>query len=228
MGTSLRNIIFDIGGGASNGTAVKAVQTGGPSGGCLPASLFDLPVDFETLTEAGSMVGSGGMVVMDERTCMVDVAKYFLEFLQEESCGSCAPCRIGLSRMLEIVTDIAEGRGRPEQIDLLEELADTVAHTSLCGLGKTAPNPVLSTLRYFRDEFLAHIQEQKCPAGVCRALTVYAIDPENCDGCGLCLRACPVGAISGAKKEPHVIDPETCTRCGICRSECKSDAIYVN
>ena len=151
MGTTLRNIIFDIGGGASNGTDVKAVQTGGPSGGCLPASLFDLPVDFETLSEAGSMVGSGGMVVMDERTCMVDVAKYFLEFLQEESCGSCAPCRIGVSRMLEIVTDIAEGRGRLEQIDLLEELADTVANTSLCGLGKTAPNPVLSTLRYFRD-----------------------------------------------------------------------------
>jgi len=228
MGTTLRNIIFDIGGGATNGTAVKAVQTGGPSGGCLPASLFDLPVDFETLSEAGSMVGSGGMVVMDERTCMVDVAKYFLEFLQEESCGSCVPCRIGLSRMLEIVTDIAEGRGRLEQIDLLEELADTVAHTSLCGLGKTAPNPVLSTLRYFREEFLSHIQEQKCPAGVCRALTVYAIDPEKCDGCGVCLRGCPVGAISGAKKEPHVIDPDICTRCGICRSECKSDAIYVN
>jgi len=228
MGTTLRNIIFDIGGGATNGTAVKAVQTGGPSGGCLPASLFDLPVDFETLSEAGSMVGSGGMVVMDERTCMVDVAKYFLEFLQEESCGSCAPCRIGVSRMLEIVTDIAEGRARLEQIDLLEELADTVANTSLCGLGKTAPNPVLSTLRYFREEFLSHIQEQKCPAGVCRALTVYAIDPENCDGCGVCLRGCPVGAISGAKKEPHVIDPELCTRCGICRSECKSDSIFVN
>jgi len=228
MGTPLRNIIYDIGGGASNGTAVKAVQTGGPSGGCLPEALFDLPVDFETLTAAGSMVGSGGMVVMDERTCMVDVAKYFLEFLQQESCGSCAPCRIGLSRMLEIVTDIAEGRGRPEQIDLLEELADTVAHTSLCGLGKTAPNPVLSTLRYFRDEFLAHIQEEKCPAGVCRALILFTIDPDSCNGCGLCLRACPAGAISGAKKEPHVIEPERCTRCGICRSECPSDSIFVS
>ncbi len=228
MGTPLRRIIYDIGGGASNGTAVKAVQTGGPSGGCLPAALFDLPVDFETLTEAGSMVGSGGMVVMDERTCMVDVAKYFLEFLQEESCGSCAPCRIGLSRMLEIVTDISEGRGRPEQIDLLEELADTVAHTSLCGLGKTAPNPVLSTLRYFRDEFLTHIQDRKCTAGVCRALTVYAIDPEKCNGCGLCLRACPEGAITGIKKEPHYIDPEKCTRCGICRTECQFDSIRVS
>jgi NADH-quinone oxidoreductase subunit F len=227
MGTTLRKIIYDIGGGASNGTAVKAVQTGGPSGGCLPERLFDLPVDFETLTEAGSMVGSGGMVVMDERTCMVDVAKYFLEFLQDESCGSCAPCRIGLSRMLEIVTDIAEGRGRIEQIALLEELADTVAHTSLCGLGKTAPNPVLSTLRYFRDEFLAHVQDRKCPAGVCRALIVYAVDPDKCTGCGLCLRACPTGAIRGEKKEPHSIDPETCTRCGICRSECQLDAIYV-
>jgi NADH:ubiquinone oxidoreductase subunit F (NADH-binding)/(2Fe-2S) ferredoxin/NAD-dependent dihydropyrimidine dehydrogenase PreA subunit len=228
MGTPLRRIIYDIGGGASNGTAVKAVQTGGPSGGCLPATLFDLPVDFETLTEAGSMVGSGGMVVMDERTCMVDVAKYFLAFLQDESCGKCAPCRIGLDRMLEIVTDIAEGRGRPEQIDLLEELADTVAHTSLCGLGKTAPNPVLSTLRYFRDEFLAHIEAQRCPAGVCRALIHYTIDPEHCNGCGLCLRACPAGAISGEKKEPHSIDPATCTRCGICRSECQFDSIMVS
>jgi NADH-quinone oxidoreductase subunit F len=228
MGTPLRKIIYDIGGGASNGTAVKAVQTGGPSGGCLPERLFDLPVDFETLAEAGSMVGSGGMVVMDERTCMVDVAKYFLEFLQDESCGSCVPCRVGLSRMLEIVTDIAEGRGRIEQIDLLEELADTVAHTSLCGLGKTAPNPVLSALRYFRDEFSSHVEDRKCPAGVCRALITYAIDADECSGCGLCLRACPTGAIRGEKKEPHSIDPEMCTRCGICRSECQSDAIYVS
>jgi len=228
MGTSLRRIIYDIGGGASNGTAVKAVQTGGPSGGCLPASLFDLPVDFETLSEAGSMVGSGGMVVMDERTCMVDVAKYFLEFLQNESCGKCVSCRIGLDRMLEIVNDIAEGRGRPEQIGLLEELADTVAQTSLCGLGKTAPNPVLSTLRYFRDEFLAHIQDNRCTAGVCRALTLYAISPDVCNGCGVCLRACPTGAITGKKKKPHYIDPEKCSRCGICRSECKFDAILVN
>ncbi len=227
MGTPLRKIIFDIGGGATNGRAIKAVQTGGPSGGCLPAKLFDLSVDFETLAQAGSMVGSGGMVVMDEKTCMVDVAKYFLAFLLDESCGKCVPCRLGIDRMLEIVTDISEGRGRPEQIPLLEELAETVRETSLCALGKTAPNPVVSTLRYFREEYMAHITEKRCPAGVCRELIEYVIDPEKCTGCGVCLRACPHGAISGAKKEPHVIDPLTCRKCGICAEGCTFEAITV-
>jgi NADH-quinone oxidoreductase subunit F len=227
MGTSIRHIVFDIGGGATNGKAVKAVQTGGPSGGCLPVDKFDLPVDFDVLYEAGSMVGSGGMVVMDESSCMVDVAKYFLTFLQDESCGLCVPCRLGIDRMLEIITDITEGRGTPAQIDLLEELADTVTQTSLCGLGKTAANPVLSTLRYFREEYEAHINNKKCPAGVCKALIEYSIDPERCTGCGRCARACIHGAISGEKKEPHVISPELCQKCGICRSECQHEAIQV-
>ena len=227
MGTSLRTIVFDVGNGAPDGYEVKAVQTGGPSGGCLPVSHFDLPVDFDTLAEAGSMVGSGGIVVMDERTCMVDVAKYFLSFLQDESCGKCVPCRLGIQRMLEIVTDITEGRGRPEQLDLLRDTADTVATTSLCALGKTAPNPVLSTLEYFADEYDAHITEGRCPAGVCRALISYTIDAEKCTGCGACLRACAHDAISGEKKEPHEIAADQCTKCGICRETCKFDAIEV-
>ena len=228
MGTPLSTIVFDIGGGANNGRSVKAVQTGGPSGGCLPTSKFDLPVDFDALTKAGSMVGSGGMVVMDEGTCMVDVAKYFLEFLQDESCGKCVPCRMGIDRMLEIVTDITEGRGRPEQISLLQELADTVSETALCGLGKTAPNPVLSTLRYFPEEYAAHINEKHCPAGICKALITYVIDTEKCNGCGMCLRACPHEAIKGKKKQAHVIEQVDCRKCGICASECKSEAIFVN
>jgi len=227
MGTSLRTIVFDIGGGAADGASVKAVQTGGPSGGCLPLSKFDLRVDFDTLTKAGSMVGSGGMVVMDQNTCMVDVAKYFLAFLQDESCGKCVPCRVGVDRMLEIVTDITEGRGRPEQLDLLEELAETVAETSLCALGKTAPNPVLSTLKYFRREYETHIEEGKCPAHVCRALIRYEIDTKTCDGCGLCRKACPHGAITGEKKQPHAIDPAKCVKCGICRDVCNFDAVTV-
>lgn len=227
MGTSLRNIVFDIGGGATDGVGIKAVQTGGPSGGCLPIDKFDLPVDFEALYEAGSMIGSGGIVVMDEKTCMVDVAKYFLTFLQDESCGKCVPCRLGIDRMLEIITDITEGRGRPEQIELLKELAETVAHTSLCGLGKTAPNPVLSTLRYFPEEYEAHINEKRCPAGVCQALIKYEIDDEKCKGCGICLDACPHDAIKGEKKEAHTIDQDTCQKCGICIEECKLDAISV-
>ena len=227
MGTPIRTVVFDIGGGAINGKLVKAVQTGGPSGGCLPVDKFDLAIDFDVLYEAGSMIGSGGMVVMDEETCMVDVAKYFLTFLQDESCGKCLPCRLGIDRMLEMVTDITDGRGRPEQLDLLEELADTVSQTALCGLGKTAPNPVLSTLHYFRPEYEAHIREKKCPAGVCKALITYSIDPDKCNGCGVCLRGCVYGAITGSKKQAHVIDAQLCQKCGICRSECKFDAIQV-
>jgi len=227
MGTSIREVVFDIGGGAANGNSIKAVQTGGPSGGCLPLGKFDLAVDFDVLAEAGSMIGSGGMVVMDEETCMVDVAKYFLTFLQDESCGKCVPCRLGIDRMLEIITDITEGRGRMEQLDLLEELGDTISQTALCGLGKTAPNPVLSTLRYFRPEYEAHIKEKKCPAGVCKALITYRIDPDKCTGCGVCISGCVHGAITGEKKQPHVIDAQLCQKCGICRSECKFDAIQV-
>ncbi|HEY49064.1 MAG TPA: 4Fe-4S binding protein [Dehalococcoidia bacterium] len=227
MGTPIHDVVFNIGGGAVNGNLIKAVQTGGPSGGCLPVDKFDLAVDFDVLSEAGSMVGSGGMVVMDEETCMVDVAKYFLEFLQDESCGKCVPCRLGIDRMLEIITDITEGRGTPEQLDLLEELADTVAQTSLCGLGKTAPNPVLSTLRYFRSEYEVHINEKRCPAGVCKALITYQIDPDKCTGCGVCLKGCVYNAITGTKKQVHVIDTQLCEKCGICRSECKFDAIRV-
>ncbi|MBL7165403.1 MAG: 4Fe-4S binding protein [Dehalococcoidales bacterium] len=227
MGTTIREVVFDIGGGAVNGNLIKAVQIGGPSGGCLPVDKFDLAVDFDALSEAGSMVGSGGMVVMDDETCMVDVAKYFLTFLQDESCGKCLPCRLGIDRMLEIITDITEGRGKPEQFDLLEELAATVSQTALCGLGKTAPNPVLTTLRYFRPEYEAHIDEKKCPAGVCKALITYSIDPDKCTGCGVCISGCVHGAITGEKKQVHVIDAELCQKCGICRSECKFDAIQV-
>ena len=227
MGTSIHEVVFDIGGGAANGNPIKAVQTGGPSGGCLPLDKFDLAIDFDVLAEAGSMVGSGGMVVMDEETCMVDVAKYFLTFLQDESCGKCLPCRVGIDRMLEIITDITEGRGRMEQLDLMEELADTISQTAMCGLGKTAPNPVLSTLRYFRPEYEAHIKEKKCPAGVCKALITYSIDPDKCNGCGVCVRGCVHGAITGEKKQVHVIDDQLCQKCGICRSECKFDAIQV-
>jgi NADH-quinone oxidoreductase subunit F len=227
MGTTIHDIVYKIG-GASDGRAVKAIQTGGPSGGCLPSSQFGLPVDFDSLHDAGSMMGSGGMVVMDEKTCMVDVAKYFLKFLQDESCGKCIPCRVGISRMLEIVTDITEGRGTRAQLALLKELAETIGQTALCGLGKTAPNPVLSTLRYFGDEYLAHVDEKRCPAGVCRPLISYVIDSVKCNGCGLCVRSCPHEAISGEKKKVHVIDPDECRKCGICAAECKFDAIMVN
>jgi NADH-quinone oxidoreductase subunit F len=227
MGTPLQTVVFDIGGGSATGKAIRAVQTGGPSGGCLPIDKFDLPVEFDALAEAGSMVGSGGIVVMDEDTCMVDVAKYFLSFLQDESCGKCVSCRLGIDRMLEIITDITEGRGNPEQISLLEELAYTVSETALCALGKTAVNPVLSTLRYFREEYDAHISHNKCPAGVCQALITYWIDPETCTGCGICKRECPHDAVRGEKKHAHEIELQLCQKCGICKSECTFEAIQV-
>ena len=228
MDTTINTVVFDIGGGGSNGNSIKAVQTGGPSGGCLPADKFDLPMDFDELAKAGSMVGSGGVVVMGKETCMVDVAKYFLTFLQDESCGKCVPCRLGIDRMLEVITDITEGRGNSRQIGLLEELGSTVSQTALCGLGKTAANPVLSTLSYFREEYEAHIHDKKCPAGVCQALVTYTIDPEKCTCCGICRRGCPHGAIVGKKKRVHAIDLNLCQKCGICKSECEFEAIQAN
>ena len=228
MGITLREIIYDIGGGIPNGKRFKAVQTGGPSGGCIPESLTDLPVDFDRLTEAGSMMGSGGMIVMDEDTCMVDVARYFVKFLTEESCGKCAPCREGLDRMLDILTEITEGRGKEEDIELLEELGDVIKEASLCALGGTAPNPVLSTIRYFRDEYKAHIREKRCPASVCKALITFTIVEEKCTGCVVCARECPQGAISGEKKKVHMIDQEKCIKCGLCRDSCKFEAIIVS
>jgi NADH:ubiquinone oxidoreductase subunit F (NADH-binding)/(2Fe-2S) ferredoxin/NAD-dependent dihydropyrimidine dehydrogenase PreA subunit len=228
MGTPLREIIYDVGGGILKDRAFKAVQTGGPSGGCLPASLLDLPVDYEQLTDAGSMMGSGGMIVMDERNCMVDVARYFVDFLKEESCGKCTACREGIKQMLEILTGITRGEGEEGDVELLEELGLAVQKTSLCGLGKSAPNPVLSTIRYFRDEYDAHIRDNKCPAGVCRALIAFTIDPELCKGCALCAQKCPQEAIHGERKQPYVIDVEACIRCGICRDVCPSDAVVVH
>ena len=228
MGITLREIIYDIGGGIPNGKRFKAVQTGGPSGGCIPESLTDLPVDFDRLTEVGSMMGSGGMIVMDEDTCMVDVARYFVKFLTEESCGKCAPCREGLDRMLDILTEITEGRGKEEDIELLEELGDVIKEASLCALGGTAPNPVLSTIRYFRDEYKAHIREKRCPASVCKALITFTIVEEKCTGCVVCARECPQGAISGEKKKVHTIDQEKCIKCGLCRDSCKFEAIIVS
>lgn len=227
MGITLREIIFDIGGGVPDGKAFKAVQTGGPSGGCIPESLLDLPVDFDELTKVGSMMGSGGMIVMDEDTCMVDVARYFLNFLREESCGKCTPCREGIARSLDILNRICEGEGQPGDIALLEELGALLKGFSLCALGTTAANPVLSTIRYFRDEYEAHIYEHRCPAGVCKALITYRIDPEKCTGCTACARQCPQEAISGEKKEVHAIDQELCVKCGVCMDTCRFDAVMV-
>jgi NADH-quinone oxidoreductase subunit F len=227
MGTSLRTIIYDIGGGILKNKQFKAVQTGGPSGGCVPEALLDLPVDFEKLTQAGSMMGSGGMIVMDQDTCMVDVARYFLEFLEEESCGQCVPCREGIGHLLRILTRICAGEGRNGDIVTLEKISKTVCSLSLCALGGTAPNPVLSTLRYFLDEYETHIRDKKCPAGVCKGLFYYEINEENCNGCHVCFRKCPQEAITGEKKELHWIDQEKCIQCTICYEACKFNAIDI-
>ncbi len=225
MGTTIGEIVHGVGGGPSGRAEIKAVQTGGPSGGCLPASLFDLPVDYESLSAAGSIMGSGGMIVMDENTCMVDVAKYFMKFLKDESCGKCFTCRKGTQRMYEILDDITSGRGTVEQLDLLEELALVVRDTSMCGLGQTAANPVLTTLRYFRDEYLTHIERKFCPATVCRDLFTYRVIAEKCTGCQLCVRVCPTGAITGPRKEVHNLDQSKCIKCRACFEVCKFDAI---
>ena len=225
MGTTLREIVEEIGGGIPNGKKFKAAQTGGPSGGCIPASLIDTPIDYDSLISIGSMMGSGGLIVMDEDTCMVDIAKFFLEFTVDESCGKCAPCRIGTKRMLEILEKITNGTGTLDDIDRLEKLCNMVKQSALCGLGQTAPNPILSTLRYFRDEYVAHVVDKKCPAGVCKGLVSYSIDPVKCRGCGICAKQCPVDAISGERKLPYKIDTDKCIKCGACEAKCPFKAI---
>lgn len=228
MGTTLREMVYDIGGGIPGGKAFKAAQTGGPSGGCIPAEHLDTPIDYEALSKLGSMMGSGGMIVMDENTCMVDIAKFFLEFTVDESCGKCPPCRIGTRRMLDILTRITEGKGTMEDLDELEELAHTIKRASLCGLGQSAPNPVLSTMRYFRDEYEAHVRDKKCPAGVCISMLRYVVDDEICKRCGICAKNCPVGAISGSKEEPYSIDQDKCIKCGVCMAKCPFKSIMKN
>jgi NADH:ubiquinone oxidoreductase subunit F (NADH-binding)/ferredoxin len=225
MGITLREIIFDIGGGIPGDRAFKAVQTGGPSGGCIPERLLDVPVDYDELAKTGSIMGSGGLIVMDEKTCMVDVALYFLRFLEDESCGKCTPCRVGVKRMREILEDICEGRGTGTDLSLLEKLANTIKDSALCGLGRTAPNPVLSTIKYFKNEYQAHIKDKKCPAGVCRELVQYAIDTKTCIGCGACIKACPVSAVSGEKKKVHTINKKKCIKCGACMEICPVGAV---
>lgn len=226
MGTTLREIIEEIGGGIPNGKKFKAAQTGGPSGGCIPAEHYDIPIDYDNLLAIGSMMGSGGLIVMDETDCMVDIAKFFLEFTVEESCGKCTPCRIGTKRMHEILDKITKGQAKLEDLDQLEELCYYVKENSACGLGQTAPNPVLSTLKFFRDEYNAHIIDKTCPAGVCKALLSYHINADKCKGCTICARNCPANAISGSVKNPHIIDPEKCIKCGVCMDKCKFDAVY--
>ena len=228
MGTTLQEVVFDIGGGAPDGKKVKAVHIGGPSGGCIPRELFHLPVDYESLTGAGAIMGSGGMIVMDEDTCMVDIAKYFANFLQDESCGKCVPCREGIQHMFQILAAITEGKGKEEDLQLLEELGNVIKATSLCGLGQTAPNGVLSSIKYFKNEYFAHIRDKKCPAGVCKPLIKYTIDAEKCIGCGLCKKNCPADATVGELKEPHSIIQDRCIKCGICRDVCKCDAVTIS
>ena len=225
MGTTLRTIIEDIGGGIPNGKKFKAAQTGGPSGGCIPAELIDTPIDYDSLTAIGSMMGSGGLIVMDEDNCMVDIAKFFLEFCVDESCGKCVPCRIGTKRLYDLLCKITDGNGTLEDLDTIEELCYHLKDSALCALGQSAPNPVLSTLKYFRDEYIAHVVEKRCPAGVCRNLLRFEIDPAKCKGCTLCARNCPTGAITGAAKGPHVINHDKCIKCGLCMSNCRFDAI---
>lgn len=225
MGTTLREIVEEIGGGIPDGKKFKAAQTGGPSGGCIPAELIDTPIDYDSLNKIGSMMGSGGLIVMDEDTCMVDIAKFFLEFTVDESCGKCTPCRVGTKRLLELLEKITSGNGTMRDLERIEELAEFVKNNSLCGLGQTAPNPVLSTLKYFREEYLAHIQDKRCPAGVCKALLVYKIDPDKCRGCTLCARNCPADAIMGSVRNPHSIDTNKCVKCGACMDTCRFGAI---
>ena len=228
MGTTLREVIYDIGGGIPGGKEFKAAQTGGPSGGCIPAERLDTPLDYDSLTRLGSMMGSGGMIVMDENTCMVDIAKFFLEFTVDESCGKCPPCRIGTKRMLELLTRITEGKGTMEDLEELESMANTVKRASLCGLGQSAPNPILSTMQYFRDEYVAHVRDKKCPAGVCISMLRFVIADELCKRCGICAKNCPVGAISGSKEEAYVIDQDKCIKCGVCMARCPFKSIMKN
>ena len=225
MGTTLREIVEDIGGGIPNGRKFKAAQTGGPSGGCIPAEYLDTPMDYDSLLKIGAMVGSGGLIIMDDTSCMVDIAKFFLKFTVDESCGKCTPCRVGTRRLLEILEKITDGKGTMEDLDTMEALCYYIKDNSLCGLGQTAPNPVLSSYRHFKEEYIAHVRDHKCPAGVCKKLVQITIVPEKCKGCTACARKCPVGAISGTVREPHVIDQAKCIKCGVCMETCKFGAI---